>query len=1141
MHLFTPAGRSLVAAGLLILLPLISRAAPATGFGAGNVVVYRIGDGSPGSISSTGSKVFLDEYSPLGGTEPIQSIELPSSSTTNLIAGSGVGEGQITRSADGQYLLLTGYDRALGGAGALDTSDVPRMIARVGSTGVVELSAPIPRDELRDEIRCAASHDGTFIWVVTGQAGVSYTEFGSASATKIAEVPSSPRQLRVAFEQLYVSAITSPRIVAAVGSGLPTSEGQTLTNLVTGSTSFAGFLPLDLDPDVSGVDTLYVAQDGTTSVLKFCLVNNVWTPCGSITTPAGGYRGLTGTVSGGTVTLFATNSSGLGSAADSTGYNGVASGFFSTIASAGTNKQFRGVALAPNASTAVRLDSFEAISTGAGTEVRWRTGYEAENLGFHLYRSDGATRSRVNDELIPGSALTGVGRSEGAGYSYHDSAGGGAYYLEDVDLRGHTTLHGPFYTRPGPARAAAAPTFRAASADPGPEPRTLIPLRPGPVVSPSSLAANRWLKLEVSEEGLYRVTGAELLAAGIPRGVDPRSLRLFTEGREAAIRVSGEADRRLQAEDALWFYGLGRETRYSRSRVYWLTWGRGVGRRIRSVGVVNARPGSTAFPYTLQARERSVFFASLMNGPAENFFGPPVTAGGATQRFRVTSHVPGTAGTLQVSLQGVTSLAAPSDHQIRVLLNGASLGQVAWDGHRLGRQSLVIPLGLLQEGENEVTLRAEGPSPDVSLLDSVRLTYLRRYELTDPQLRFTATGGSEIVIEGAAAAEVLDVTDPENPVRPPARPEGAALRLRVPGRPRDTRILFASLPEGRPVERLRTNAPSRWVEARNRADLVILAPAEWSGALEPLRQARQAQGLRSIVVGQEDVYDEFAWGHVDGEAVRRFLQQAHTRWAVRPRYVLLVGDTTYDPKDYLGFGTAVGPPTGAVEAGSLETASDDWLADFDFDGVPELAVGRLPARTASEAAAVVNRWLQKGPAGAALFASDLPDSYPFAAASQRAAAAWAGPSLELRRTGGAHDRTALFTALAQGPRVVAYSGHGSIDFWRGNLLTNADAPALPGPEGGVWLLMTCLNGYFASPSLPCLGERLLMEHAGAVWASSGYCNPEVQDRAQAAFLRALGSGATAGDAARQAKHQVGDRDLRLTWVLLGDPTTRAKS
>jgi hypothetical protein len=181
----------------------------------------------------------------------------------------------------------------------------------------------------------------------------------------------------------------------------------------------------------------------------------------------------------------------------------------------------------------------------------------------------------------------------------------------------------------------------------------------------------------------------------------------------------------------------------------------------------------------------------------------------------------------------------------------------------------------------------------------------------------------------------------------------------------------------------------------------------------------------------------------------------------------------------------------------------------------------------------------KTPGGAGVFVSDVPDSYPFPLAAQRAAAAAEGEARLLPRTGAsAQDRLALFSALAQQPVIVSYSGHGSIDFWRGDLLTTSDLAGKPVGVGSVWCLMTCLNGYFAAPALSCLGEALSRSGAGAVWASSGFCTPATQDHAQQAFIRALTRGQRLGDAARSAKRAVLDRDLRMTWILFGDPTRR---
>ena len=48
-------------------------------------------------------------------------------------------------------------------------------------------------------------------------------------------------------------------------------------------------------------------------------------------------------------------------------------------------------------------------------------------------------------------------------------------------------------------------------------------------------------------------------------------------------------------------------------------------------------------------------------------------------------------------------------------------------------------------------------------------------------------------------------------------------------------------------------------------------------------------------------------------------------------------------------------PTKMVSTLVLETASDDWFADVDGDGIPAIAIGRLPARTPEQAAAMANK------------------------------------------------------------------------------------------------------------------------------------------------------------------------------------------
>ena len=97
--------------------------------------------------------------------------------------------------------------------------------------------------------------------------------------------------------------------------------------------------------------------------------------------------------------------------------------------------------------TAVRLVSFTAQAGANQVTVSWETATEIDNLGFDLYRAEGSASGayvRLNDILIPSQA---PGSPVGAIYTWVDEAliGGHiyCYKLEDVDVYGQRTVHGP--------------------------------------------------------------------------------------------------------------------------------------------------------------------------------------------------------------------------------------------------------------------------------------------------------------------------------------------------------------------------------------------------------------------------------------------------------------------------------------------------------------------------------------------------------------------------------------------------------------------------------------------------------------------------------------------------------------------------
>lgn len=330
----------------------------AAGFTAGNLAVYRVGSGT-GSLVSTGNPVFVDEYAPDGTL--VQSLALPttaSGSSKQLIAGgTATSEGLLTRSANGQYLVLTGYARDLGGTGSLSgtaASTVNRTIGRVDVSGNIDTSTALSDYADGNNPRSAVSDDGSTFWGLGGAGGVRYAALGSSTSTPLATSPANIRQVNIFNGQLYFSTGSGTTGIYSVGTGLPTTSGQTAT-ILPGATSGSpyAFYLTHLGSTGTAPDTLYLADDAA-GIKKYSLISGAWTLNNTVGTGTDSYRGLTGVTSGTTVTLYATRKGGgaagggeLVKLVDATGYNVSITASPTLLATAAANTAFRGVAFAP--------------------------------------------------------------------------------------------------------------------------------------------------------------------------------------------------------------------------------------------------------------------------------------------------------------------------------------------------------------------------------------------------------------------------------------------------------------------------------------------------------------------------------------------------------------------------------------------------------------------------------------------------------------------------------------------------------------------------------------------------------------------------------------------------------------------------
>ncbi len=836
--------------------------------------------------------------------------------------------------------------------------------------------------------------------------------------------------------------------------------------------------------------------------------------------------------------------------------------------------------------TAVKLETFTAKATADSVVLSWKTGAEQKNLGFNLYREQNGERLRLNPSLIAGSALTlraGLPQHGAKTYAWIDrlpTATTDLYWLEDVDLDGTRTFHGPISSQADlsaaePPRARMIAELNGGSGQELGTPTSHVQEQPSPVSRITSgqqqtqfqLAAQPAVKILIQREGWYRVTQPELVAAGLPGSADPRFLRLFAEGIEQPMRIirASEGYGTFGPQAAIEFYGQPLDSPYTDKRVYWLAMDDRPGKRIHEQPA--AEEGGTqpqSFPRTVELKQRTTYFAALLRENTDNFFGALVSSTPVDQLLQavdVASSAVDDVG-LEIVLQGVTAGTA---HDVTVTVNRANLGDLKFTGQDEGKISLRVPHNIIHEGANTVTLTAQGGEDDLSLVDYIKLTYPHTYAAESDSLKFTGEAGGRVVVRGfqRPPTRLLDITNPAEPLAliPLIRSEGRnyTLEAKVPSFVLGTHTLLAVSD----TQILKAGAihhyPSSWHRAQAGGEVVMIYAPEFAGQVGPLVDLRRSQGRSVASINVDDLYDEFNFGERNPNAIRHFLENATVQWQNKPRYLLLFGGASVDPRNYLGFGFLDFVPTKIIVTSELKTASDDWFSDFANTGVAQISTGRLPVRTQDDAKTVVAKILQYERnedlgdwTNQVLMVADRNDPTTSFTDEAQSVQALLPKSINVTNVfaTGLDPTTAgeeIRAAINSGKLIVNYIGHGSVEVWsREDLLDDGAAASLTnGSLLPVFLIMNCLNGFFHDVYTESLAQALLFSKNGgavAVWASSGLTSPEPQLQMDQNVVKSLFTqpSLALGDATRRAKSDITDSDARRTYILFGDPLLRLK-
>ena len=264
--------------------------------------------------------------------------------------------------------------------------------------------------------------------------------------------------------------------------------------------------------------------------------------------------------------------------------------------------------------------------------------------------------------------------------------------------------------------------------------------------------------MSVKQEGWYRVGQPELVAAGFNPNVDPNLLQLFVDGQEQPLSVI-QKDGKFDSSSAIEFYGMGLNTASADARVYWLVAGTQPGKRIQQIKSLAGLPTTGGFQYTVERRDKTVYFSGLLNGEKENFFGAVIARDPVDQSLTL-QHLQTSGGqaTLEIALQGVTLFP----HRVKAQINGTDAGEIMFAGQSQGVGKFTIQQSLLKEGQNQVKLTPLGGPSDICLVDYIRVTYQHAYTADNNVLRLTATGRQQVTIDGFNNNQirVFDITTP---------------------------------------------------------------------------------------------------------------------------------------------------------------------------------------------------------------------------------------------------------------------------------------------------------------------------------------------------------------------------------------------
>ncbi len=256
-------------------------------------------DNTAFGLTDAPSPDFIDQYAigAAGQGSSLYTFSLPTVTTSSgnrafTDNSSSRSEGELTLSANGEYLIAGGYNSTVDlwapEPGLSTASQVNRVMATISGTGVINTSTAITDAYSGGNFRGVVSEDGQEFWTAGSSSGATdeyahYAQLGATTSTEVAgpSDPANTTAVEIFNGQLYESTRSTPGSTLAgiyqVGTGLPATAGQTQTLFIetpqsnplnvtdsNGTTAGFGFYMADLSSNpysINGVNVAYTADE----------------------------------------------------------------------------------------------------------------------------------------------------------------------------------------------------------------------------------------------------------------------------------------------------------------------------------------------------------------------------------------------------------------------------------------------------------------------------------------------------------------------------------------------------------------------------------------------------------------------------------------------------------------------------------------------------------------------------------------------------------------------------------------------------------------------------------------------------------------------------------------------------------------